>query len=73
MTLETATPRRVAAVALLAIVPVFVYGSTHSAVAGLVSAINVLLIYGSLYVAFSPVEESHGHGHGPAEGNGTTG
>ena len=71
MTLETVTPRGVAAAALLAVVPVLVYGLTHSVLAGVVSAINVLFIYASLYVAFSPVDGSHGHGH--ADGNGTAG
>ncbi|GAB3672988.1 cytochrome-ba3 oxidase subunit [Halopiger thermotolerans] len=63
-TLESVTPRHAAAVGLFAIVPLVVYGVTHSAVAGLVSAINLALIYGSLYVAMTPVDGDHGHGHG---------
>ncbi|QRV16591.1 cytochrome-ba3 oxidase subunit [Haloterrigena salifodinae] len=60
MTLETVTPRYVAAIGLLAVVPVLVYGVTNSGVAGLVSAVNVAVIIGSLYLAMSPVEGSHG-------------
>lgn len=67
MTLETATPRYAAAVGLLAVVPVIVYGVTNSGVAGLVSAVNVALIFGALYLAMSPVEG----GHGDHSGNGT--
>ncbi|ADB59364.1 hypothetical protein Htur_0466 [Haloterrigena turkmenica DSM 5511] len=60
MTLETVTPRYAAAVGLLAVVPVLVYGVTNSGVAGLVSAVNVAVIIGSLYLAMSPVEGAHG-------------
>ena len=68
MSLETLQPRYAAAAGLLAVLPIIVYGITNSVVAGGVSALNVCLIYGSLYLAMSPVETSHGH-HG--DGNGT--
>ncbi|QSX01052.1 cytochrome-ba3 oxidase subunit [Haloterrigena alkaliphila] len=67
MALETVTPRYAAAVGLLAVVPVIVYGVTNSGVAGLVSAVNVALIIGSLYLAMSPAEGAHGD----HSGNGT--
>ncbi|MDF9745776.1 cytochrome-ba3 oxidase subunit [Natrinema salsiterrestre] len=70
MTLESVTPRHAAAVGLLAFVPVLVYGITHSALAGIVSGINLVIIFASLYIATTPVEGGHGHGH-PGDGNGT--
>ena len=74
MSLETLQPRHAAAVGLLALIPLIVYGImahvTHSALAGGVSALNTCLIYGALYLAMSPVETSHGH-HG--DGSGTLG
>ncbi|MFB1063633.1 cytochrome-ba3 oxidase subunit [Natrinema sp. H-ect4] len=76
MALETVTPRLAATVGLLAIVPVFIYGVTDSGLAGAVSAINVVLIIGSLYLAMSPVEGTHGADHGHdhgGDGNGTAG
>ncbi|AGB33168.1 hypothetical protein C488_16412 [Natrinema pellirubrum DSM 15624] len=71
MNLETVPPRLAAIAGLLAIVPLLVYGLTNSTVAGAVSAVNVVLIVGSLYLAMSPVEGSHGDHHG--DGNGTAG
>ncbi|ELY71540.1 hypothetical protein [Natrinema versiforme] len=68
MTLESVTPRHAAAIGLVAFVPVLVYAVTNSVLAGVVSGINLLLIYGSLYVAMSPVEGGHGHDH---DGSGT--
>ncbi|WP_226480979.1 cytochrome-ba3 oxidase subunit [Natrinema amylolyticum] len=70
MSLESVTPRHAAAVGLLAFGPVIVYGITHSALASIVTAINLVVIFGSLYVAMSPVEGGHGHGHS-GDGNGT--
>lgn len=61
MTLETVTPRHAAALGLVAFVPVLVYAVTNSALAGVVSGINLLVIYGSLHVAMSPVEGGRGH------------
>lgn len=63
MALESVQPRYAAAVALLAFLPVAAYGITYSVTAGVVTAINLLLIYGSLYVAMSPVEGGHGDSH----------
>ncbi|PGF15541.1 cytochrome-ba3 oxidase subunit [Natrinema sp. CBA1119] len=76
MALETVTPRLAATAGLLAIVPVLIYGVTDSGLAGVVSAVNVVLIIGSLYLAMSPVEGTHGDGHGHdhgGDGNGTAG
>ena len=70
MNLETVEPRYAAAAGLLALLPVMVYGVTNSLLAGGVSALNVCLIYGSLYLAMSPVGTSHDH-HG--DGSGTLG
>lgn len=70
MSLATLQPRHAAAVGLLALIPLIVYGITDSVFAGGVSALNTCLIYGSLYLAMSPVETSHGH-HG--DGSGTLG
>ncbi|ELY61036.1 hypothetical protein [Natronococcus jeotgali] len=70
MTLEMLSPRYAAAVGLLAIVPVVVYGVTNSGLAGVVSAINVAVIVGSLYLAMSPVVARRAHRD---DGNGTVG
>ncbi|MFT4885646.1 MAG: hypothetical protein ACI8U4_003172 [Natronomonas sp.] len=63
------TPRRGAFVALLALVPgaVFVLARGEPIVG--IALVNVCLIFGSLYVAFSPVSD---HGHG-GNGHGTAG
>ncbi|WP_226040316.1 cytochrome-ba3 oxidase subunit [Natrinema sp. DC36] len=76
MALETVAPRLAATAGLLAIVPVLIYGVTDSGLAGAVSAVNVVLIIGSLYLAMSPVEGTHADGHGQdhdGDGNGTAG
>lgn len=70
MPLETVSPRLAAAVGLLAFVPILVYGITNSGLAGIVSAVNVVLIIGALYIAMSPVEGTHGGNH-HGDGNGT--
>ena len=76
MALETVPPRLAATAGLLAIVPVLIYGVTDSGLAGVVSAVNVVLIVGSLYLAMSPVEgthvDDHERDHG-GDGNGTAG
>ncbi|SER52931.1 cytochrome-ba3 oxidase subunit [Natrinema salaciae] len=69
MFLETVSPRLAATAGALAVVPVLVYGVTNSGIAGLVSAVNVALIIGSLYVAMSPLEGPHDD-HAD-DGNGT--
>ena len=70
MSLDTLQPRHAAAVGLLALIPLIVYAITDSVFAGGVSVLNTCLIYGSLYLAMSPVETSHGH-HG--DGSSTLG
>ncbi|MXV62446.1 cytochrome-ba3 oxidase subunit [Natronorubrum sp. JWXQ-INN-674] len=62
MVLEAVTPRHALVVGLLAILPVSWYGLGSSLSAGVVSAINVLIILTCLYVAFEPVSNHHGHG-----------
>ncbi len=62
MVLEQFSPRSALAVGLLALIPVSWYGLASSLSAGVVSAINVVLIIGLLYIAFEPVEGGHGHG-----------
>ncbi|WP_254839170.1 cytochrome-ba3 oxidase subunit [Natronomonas marina] len=57
------TPRRGALVALLALVPVGVFAVASGEPVVAVALVNVLLIFGSLYVALSPVT---GGGHGTA-------
>ncbi|MFC6716354.1 cytochrome-ba3 oxidase subunit [Natrialbaceae archaeon GCM10025810] len=67
MNLDTVGPRYAAGAGLLAILPVLVYGVSDSVVAGLVSAVNVVIIIASLYVAMAPIDESHDdHGNGTA-------
>ncbi|WP_254762922.1 cytochrome-ba3 oxidase subunit [Natrinema marinum] len=68
MNLETVAPRLAATAGLLAIVPVLVYGTTNSVAAGVVSAVNVAIIIGSLYLAMSPVEGGHGDDHHDGSG-----
>ena len=67
MTLEGISPRSALVVGLLALLPVSWYGIASSVSAGVVSAINVVLILAMLYIAFEPVPESHGHGHGSTD------
>ncbi len=62
MVLQDLSPRSALVVGLLALLPVSWYGIASSFSAGVVSAINVLLITTILYIAFEPVPESHGHG-----------
>ena len=50
------SPRVMVAVGLLAIVPVFGYGITHSIEAGVMAAINVVIVIAALFYAMSPVE-----------------
>ncbi len=58
------TPRHALIVGLFALLPLAWYGLESSVNAGVISAINVLIILGLLFIAFTPVE---GHGdHGTA-------
>lgn len=51
MTPSFITPRRGAALGLLAIIPTLVYAFGRPSLAGYVAAVNVVIIFGSLYVA----------------------
>ena len=51
-------------VGLLALFPIIWYAFGSSLTAGVVSAVNVLLILTVLFVAFGPVSNGHGHGSG---------
>ncbi|MDS0473461.1 cytochrome-ba3 oxidase subunit [Natrinema sp. 1APR25-10V2] len=64
MNFESVGPRFAAGAGLLAIIPVLVYGMSGSVVAGIVSAVNVVIIIGSLYIAMAPIDESHDDHHG---------
>ena len=61
MDLEALSPRAALVVGLLALLPVTWYGLGSSLSAGVVSAINVVIIIACLYVAFTPVSGGHGH------------
>ncbi|MHB9285880.1 cytochrome-ba3 oxidase subunit [Halobacteriales archaeon Cl-PHB] len=65
MALPDVSPRTGALAALLGLLPVaaFLFGRGDYVVA--VALVNVVLIFGSLYVALSPVEGGHGHGENP--------
>lgn len=67
MNLEEFSPRHALPVGLLALLPVTWYALGSSLAAGLVSAINVLIILACLYVAFEPVVAHHDH-----DSNGTS-
>ncbi|QFU81136.1 cytochrome-ba3 oxidase subunit [Natronorubrum aibiense] len=62
MVLEDASPRVALVAGLLALLPVLSYALWGSLPAGAISAINVLIIITSLYIAFSPLQEPHVHG-----------
>ncbi|KAB1188997.1 MULTISPECIES: hypothetical protein [Haloferax] len=55
------TPRRAGTVALLALLPAIVFGLTKNPLAGVVTAINVLLISTIIYLLMSPTEGGHDH------------
>ena len=54
--LEALSPRGAAAVGLLALLPVLVFMVSRSGLGGLVTAVNVVLIFGALYIALSPTD-----------------
>lgn len=58
--LEALSPRGAVAIGLLALPPVLVFTVSRSGVGGLISALNVVLIFGALYIAVSPID---GAGH----------
>lgn len=53
------TPRRSTALGLLAIIPALAYALGRPSLAGYVAIVNVLIIFGSLYVAMRPVDGNH--------------
>ena len=55
------TPRVAGLVALLALLPVFVYGVTNNLLAGAVTTVNVLIIFSIIYLMMSPTEGGHDH------------
>ncbi|WP_440771879.1 cytochrome-ba3 oxidase subunit [Natronorubrum sp. DTA28] len=61
MNLEEFSPRRALPVGLLALLPLSWYALESSLAAGVVSAVNVLIIVACLYVAFEPVPGHHDH------------
>lgn len=54
--LESLSPRGAAAVGLLALVPVLIFAFGRSGLGGLISAVNVVIIFGALYLALSPLD-----------------
>ena len=62
------TPRHGLIVGLLALLPLSWYGLESSLNAGIVSAINVLIILAVLFVAFTPVD---GHDEHDTDGTAT--
>ncbi|ADD07346.1 ba3-type terminal oxidase subunit CbaE (plasmid) [Natrialba magadii ATCC 43099] len=56
--LEDVSPRHAVAVGLLALIPTVVYGFGRPGTAGFVSAVNVVIIFGALYLAMSPIGDT---------------
>ncbi|EFW90084.1 hypothetical protein ZOD2009_20862 [Haladaptatus paucihalophilus DX253] len=54
------SPRSVSIIALLALVPVVAFAFEKSLYAGVVTSINVSLIFTSIYLLVSPTEGGHG-------------
>lgn len=54
------TPRHAAIIALIALVPGALFAVSRNEPVVAIALVNVLLIFGSLYVALSPVE-ANGH------------
>ena len=67
MDIESLSPRSTLVVGLLALVPLSWYALESSVGAGVVSAVNVLLVLACLFLAFSPVD-----GHGDHGSNGAS-
>lgn len=70
MVLPDPAPRTAAMLALLALVPVAAFVLGRASIAA-VSLVNVVLIFGSLYVALSPVDDGAGHGQDNGSGHGS--
>lgn len=62
MSSDSFSPRQAAAIGALALAPVVWYGLASSGTAGIVSAVNVVLIVAALFVAMSPVDTDHHSG-----------
>ncbi|QIB75569.1 hypothetical protein G3I44_15480 [Halogeometricum borinquense] len=61
------TPRIAGMIALLALLPVVLFGLGRVWWAGAVTVVNVLIITASLYLLLSPTENGHGEDdHGTA-------
>ena len=64
MGFEDLSPRMGLVVGLLALFPIIWYAFGISVTAGIVSAVNVLIILAVLFVAFGPASNGHGHDSG---------
>ncbi len=56
MSREGISPRIPVAIGVLALVPLAVYGLTHSVEAAGIAAVNVALIVAALFLAMGPIE-----------------
>ena len=56
MSIEGLSPRVMVVIGLAAIIPVFIYGMSHSLDAGVMATINVIIVIVALVVAMSPAE-----------------
>lgn len=72
MGFEDLSPRMGLVIGLLALFPIIWYAFGSSVTAGVVSAVNVLIVLTVLYVAFGPVSDGHAHGS-ESEGHGSNG
>ena len=68
-TLANRSARTVSAIALLALAPAVTFALTRDALAGAVTAINVVLIFASVYLLLSPTGDD---GHGTDESTDAT-
>lgn len=60
--LSNRSPRTLSGLALLALVPAVAFGLGKDLSAAAVTAVNVVLIFASIYLLVSPVEGDDGHG-----------
>lgn len=51
------SPRFAVAIGLLAILPALVYATSRSMTAGVVTAVNVVIIFVALYTAMGPIAD----------------
>ncbi len=66
MSFDDLQPRIAVAVGLLALIPAIIYAVGRPSFGGYVAAINVVLIFWSLYLATEPVANGH---HGSESGS----